>query len=98
MAPFLCMTRPLILAAGVALTIAAAPAAVALSSTTANTAPHMDAAPAKCITLQPTDAFSLTCAPVAPIATGAPSEQTITDTNPGLLSPSHGGAFGRHPL
>ena len=91
MAPFLCTKQRVIFAAGLA-------AAVGLAVGPASDGLGTVAAPAQCTIGQSAHAYSLTCAPAAPAAPGAPSEQTITDTNPGILSPSHGGAFANHPL
>ena len=96
--------RRLLLAGGCALSIAAIPALGAATHESAYPAPRAVAQPTQCADGEEMDTYNLECIPImapggytAPglVATpndiapsGAPSEQDLTDTNPGLLSPS----------
>jgi hypothetical protein len=92
MAPFRSTTRHLLLIAVLALAVAV------IGGLAAYSAPRTVADPAKCTSAQSTAAFSLACMPRIPSGGGAPSEQTVTDTNPGTQSPTQTGLFGTHHL
>jgi hypothetical protein len=75
------------LACAVAFAAVVVPAAVEMGGRTVNPA----AQPAQCTSGESKDSFSLACfpqAPPPPSIGGAPSEEQLTQDNPGLASPS----------
>ncbi len=81
----------LIGAAGFALAVAVAPA-VALAAPTSSPVRALADDGADCTTGESLDAYSLSCVPdIAPNTGGAPGEMQLTESNPGIASPTHGG-------
>jgi hypothetical protein len=79
-----------LLAGAAAVALLIAPAA-AFGAETLHPAAHVVADPAQCTGGDSVDAFSLACVPDIAPGGGAPGEMQLTDTNPGIASPSHGG-------
>jgi hypothetical protein len=84
------LSRRAAFAIAIALAVATAPA-VAVFAGAADT-PRVLADPDECTASSTPGDNALNCAPdaVAPDV-GAPGEMQLTDTNPGIVSPEHGG-------
>ncbi|HZA11124.1 hypothetical protein [Mycobacterium sp.] len=81
--------RRIVSAGAFALALAAVPAVGIYASPSGNPVPRSVAQPAECTGGESMDAYSLACVPdVVPNTGGAPSEEQLTETNPGSASPS----------
>jgi hypothetical protein len=79
-----------VLAGAVAIATLIGPAAAAFAGPTGYPSPRV-VAQSECSGGESMDAYSLACVPDVAPGVGAPSEMQLTDTNPGIASPSHGG-------
>lgn len=80
----------LVVAGGFALAIAVTPVVAFASSASSPGRALADGA--DCTSGESLDAYSLSCVPdIAPNTFGAPSEMQLTESNPGMASPSHEG-------
>jgi hypothetical protein len=88
-------TRRVVFAGGFALALTVAPAAGVFTYPVTHPAPSTlaDSSSDGCTSGESVDAYSLSCVPdvVPNFIGGAPSEMQLTDQNPGIGSPSHGG-------
>ena len=80
-----------IVAAGFALAVAVAPV-VALAAPASSPGRALADDGADCTSGESIDAYSLSCVPdIAPNTGGPPGEMLLTESNPGIASPSHAG-------
>jgi hypothetical protein len=79
-----------VLGGAIAVATLIAPAAAAFAGPIGYPAPRA-VAQTECSGGESVDAYSLACVPDVAPGIGAPSEMQLTDTNPGIASPSHGG-------
>ncbi|MBV8928264.1 MAG: hypothetical protein JO152_03965 [Mycobacteriaceae bacterium] len=92
MAPFPFAPRRVVFAGGLALALTVAPTVAVLAYPTAQPALLADSTSDGCTSGESLDAYSLACVPDIVPSIGAPSEQQLTDENPGIAAPgSHGG-------